>query len=191
MIKGAPGNCQPPSWDPGGENIWTFSKSHRIGCVAACQAGFAGTPVTGGLLHFPVLPVATPLWAGPDVPGPAKRPVSGLSVARRARVASRSWVTVPGPLIASAKWRRVRGDLGSPRPLCGAPRRSGNCYPVALTWRTRPSSCHGDADRIPGHWRSCRPGAAGAADRLVHAGMDGESLAGEGKNPQHLLLCCG
>jgi hypothetical protein len=70
-----------------GENIWTFGKSNRIGCVAACPAGFAGTPVTGRLLHFPVLPVATPLWAGPDVPGPAKRPVSGLSVARRARVA--------------------------------------------------------------------------------------------------------
>src|SRR2546430_9862471 len=32
-----------------GENIWTFRKSHRIGGVAACQAGFAGTPVTGGL----------------------------------------------------------------------------------------------------------------------------------------------
>ena len=97
-------NDQGVSWQlsaavlgPGGENIWTFRKSHRIGGVAACQAGFAGTPVTGGLLHFPVLPIATPPWAGPDVPGPAKRPVSGLSVARRARVASRSWVTVPGP----------------------------------------------------------------------------------------------
>ena len=64
MIKGVSWQLSAAVLGPGGENIWTFRKSHRIGCVAACQAGFAGTPVTGGLLHFPVLPVARPLWPG-------------------------------------------------------------------------------------------------------------------------------
>jgi hypothetical protein len=40
------------------------------------------------------------------------------------------------------------------------------------------------------HRHGSRPGAPGTASRLVHAGMHRETLgqAGDGKNPQHLVM---
>jgi hypothetical protein len=48
----------------------------------------------------------------------------------------------------------------------------------------------GEEDWARGHWHGRPLGASGAARRLVHAGMDGEDLdqAGDGQDPQHLLL---
>jgi hypothetical protein len=40
------------------------------------------------------------------------------------------------------------------------------------------------------HWRARLPGEPGGPGRIVHAGVDGEDIdqAGEGKDPEHLLL---
>lgn len=162
--------------------FWTLSSSSRIGCMAACETG-PGPADDRRASAFPR-----------PSHGRARPGQAGCIHAREADMHRHSRdveQATAGPLRVTAVGFDCRAaasaphrDLGPPPPLPCAPGPSGDFRPVALT-RSRPGSRHGDGDGTPGYGRGCLPAESGAADRLVHAGVDGQDVdqADEGKDP--------
>jgi hypothetical protein len=108
--------------DGGRRMFWTLSSSNRIGCVAVCETGPAGLPMTGGLLHFPVLLMAAPVLAGPGVSTLVERTCSGIGVTWSKRTAG------PLRMIAAGFDCRAAASAHGPRRSRAA---------CAVAWRAR------------------------------------------------------